>query len=74
MMISPDQLLASSYDFRLVALSVLIAVLASYAALDLSGRVTSARGTGRLLWLTVGAIAMGLGQIWRKRNRPVEAR
>ena len=37
--------LANSYDPRLVALSVFIAVLASYAALDLAGRVTSSRGT-----------------------------
>jgi len=62
-MIHPDQILTHSYDYRLVALSVVIAVLASYAALDLAGRVTSARGTTRRLWLGVGAIAMGLG-IW----------
>jgi two-component system sensor histidine kinase/response regulator len=55
--------LASSYDYRLVALSVLIAILASYAALDLAGRVTFARGRARLLWLSGGATAMGLG-IW----------
>jgi len=52
-----------SYDYRLVALSVLIAVLASYAALDLAGRVTSARGTARSVWLSGGAMAMGIG-IW----------
>jgi NO-binding membrane sensor protein with MHYT domain len=34
---------AGSYDLLLVALSALIAVLASYAALDFAGRVTSAR-------------------------------
>jgi two-component system, sensor histidine kinase and response regulator len=55
--------LAGSYDYRLVALSVLIAMLASYAALDLAGRVTAARGRGRFVWLTGGAAAMGLG-IW----------
>jgi len=55
--------LAGSYDYRLVALSVLIAMLASYAALDLAGRVTAASGRGRLVWLTGGAVAMGLG-IW----------
>jgi two-component system sensor histidine kinase/response regulator len=55
--------LVHSYDYRLVALSVFIAVLASYAALDLAGRVTSARGKSRTLWLTCGAIAMGIG-IW----------
>jgi len=46
-----------------LALSVFIAVLASYAALDLAGRVTSARGGVRLLWLSGGAFAMGIG-IW----------
>ena len=55
--------LANSYDYRLVALSVFIAVLASYAALDLAGRLTSARGAMRHVWLTGGAIAMGTG-IW----------
>jgi diguanylate cyclase (GGDEF)-like protein/PAS domain S-box-containing protein len=51
------------YDYRLVALSVFIAVLASYAALDVAGRVTLARGVIRLAWLTGGAVAMGVG-IW----------
>jgi PAS domain S-box-containing protein len=52
-----------AYDYRLVALSVFIAILASYAALDLSGRVTSAHGRARLFWLGGGAVAMGIG-IW----------
>src|ERR1700689_4011813 len=55
--------LDGSYDYRLVALSVIIAMLASYAALDLAGRVTAARGRARLIWLLGGASAMGLG-IW----------
>ena len=58
-----DHLLRGSYDYRLVALSVLISVFASYAALDLAGRVTSARGNARRLWLGGGAVAMGTG-IW----------
>ena len=52
-----------SYDYRLVAISVFIAVLASYAALELSARTTAARGRVRLAWIVGGAIAMGLG-IW----------
>jgi diguanylate cyclase (GGDEF)-like protein/PAS domain S-box-containing protein len=52
-----------TYDYRLVALSIALAVLASYAALDLAGRVTSTRGRARTAWLTAGACAMGLG-IW----------
>ncbi|MBV8478097.1 MAG: PAS domain S-box protein, partial [Acidobacteria bacterium] len=51
------------YDYRLVALSVVIAICASYAALELAGRTTAARGRVRLAWLAGGAIAMGLG-IW----------
>jgi NO-binding membrane sensor protein with MHYT domain len=51
------------YDYRLVVLSVVIAMLASYAALDLAGRVTAARGHIRLLWLTGGAFATGM-DIW----------
>jgi two-component system sensor histidine kinase/response regulator len=55
--------IASTYDYRLVALSVLIAICASYAALDLAGRVAAARNSARLAWLFGGAIAMGTG-IW----------
>src|ERR1700722_476213 len=55
--------LAGTYDYRLVALSVLIATLASYAALDLGGRVTASRGHLRFIWLVGGAGAMGMG-IW----------
>ena len=62
-MISPNQVMLGSYDYRLVALSVVIAGLAAYAALDLAGRVTSARGAARRHWLAGGAAAMGIG-IW----------
>ena len=55
--------LAGSYDYGEVARSILIAITASYAALDLGGRVTAARGWARAAWLTGGAIAMGIG-IW----------
>ena len=52
-----------SYDYRLVLLSVVIAICAAYAALDLAGRTTAAQGFIRRLWLAGSAIAMGLG-IW----------
>jgi len=55
--------LSATYDYRLVALSVLIAICAARAALDLTGRVTAARNNTRLAWLFGGAIAMGTG-IW----------
>jgi PAS domain S-box-containing protein len=52
-----------SYNPLLVALSVLVAIFASYTALDLANSVTVARGRARLVWLSAGALAMGLG-IW----------
>jgi two-component system cell cycle sensor histidine kinase/response regulator CckA len=55
--------MAGSYDHRLAALSVVIAICASYAALDFAGRVTAARGRARVIWLVSGATTMGLG-IW----------
>jgi PAS domain S-box-containing protein len=55
--------LLGSYNYALVALSVLIAMFASYAALDLAGRVTAAGGWTRAVWLLGGACAMGTG-IW----------
>jgi NO-binding membrane sensor protein with MHYT domain/signal transduction histidine kinase len=55
--------LIGSYNYALVALSVLIAIFASYAALYLAGRVTAADGWTRAVWLLGGAGAMGTG-IW----------
>jgi two-component system sensor histidine kinase/response regulator len=55
--------LTGSYNYGLVAVSVLIAILAAYAALELAGRVTATRGFARLVWLCGGAFALGLG-IW----------
>jgi PAS domain S-box-containing protein len=62
-MISANAALPGSYDYGEVARSVFIAIAASYAALDLTGRVTAARGRTRLVWLSGGAVAMGIG-IW----------
>ena len=55
--------LIGSYNYALVALSVFIAMFASYAALDLASRVTAAGGWSRALWVLGGASAMGTG-IW----------
>ena len=62
-MISASAALTGSYDYIEVARSVFIAIVASYAALDLAGRVTAAKSGIRLAWLSGGAIAMGIG-IW----------
>jgi NO-binding membrane sensor protein with MHYT domain len=51
------------YEPMLVLLSVVIAIIASYAALILAGRVAAGSGRARIAWLLGGSIAMGLG-IW----------
>jgi methyl-accepting chemotaxis protein PixJ len=56
-------MMIGSYNPLFVFLSVVIAAFASYAALDLAGRVRSAEGSTRLGWLAGGATVMGLG-IW----------
>jgi NO-binding membrane sensor protein with MHYT domain len=56
-------ILTGTYEWRLVVLSYIVAVVASYTALDLAGRVTAARGRAQLVWLLGGAFAMGAG-IW----------
>ncbi len=55
--------LAGSYHTGLVACSILIAMIASYTALELARQVTDSAGMARRLWLTGGAMTMGLG-IW----------
>src|SRR5262245_6179946 len=56
--------MTGSYDFQLVALSVAVAIFASYTALELAGRVSEKHGTiWSWAWLVGGAIAMGAG-IW----------
>ena len=54
-----------SYNLYLVALSLLVAMFASYTALDLAGRIRSIHVSARkrFIWLLGGAISMGLG-IW----------
>jgi PAS domain S-box-containing protein len=63
MFISANIELTGSYDYGEVGRSVFIGIAASYAALDLAGRVTAASGRIRAAWLTGGATAMGIG-IW----------
>ncbi|MDB5849817.1 MAG: hypothetical protein JWP29_3569, partial [Rhodoferax sp.] len=53
----------TSYNLWLVALSVAIAILASYAALGLSKRVVSNNDGSWRAWLACGSLAMGIG-IW----------
>ncbi|MGB6564323.1 MAG: MHYT domain-containing protein, partial [Candidatus Binataceae bacterium] len=52
-----------TYNPYLVALSILVACVASYTALDLSAHVGPARGFARRVWLAAAALTMG-GGIW----------
>lgn len=56
-------LLVGSYNLWLVLASILIAMLASYTALDMAGRVSAAQGRAARWWLLGGSVAMGIG-IW----------
>lgn len=60
----PDNAMTGTYSLYLVALSYVIAVLASYVALDLVGRLREEKKPhAKLYWLFGGAFAMGAG-IW----------
>ncbi len=56
-------MLIGSYSPSLVVISLFVAILASYTALDLAGRIATAKGRAMYLWIAGGAIAMGIG-IW----------
>ncbi|WP_236167259.1 putative bifunctional diguanylate cyclase/phosphodiesterase [Pseudomonas fulva] len=56
-------MLTASYSSSLVLISLCVAILASYTALDLAGRIATARGYAASLWMIGGALAMGTG-IW----------
>src|SRR5690349_6814071 len=55
--------MVESYDIDLVLTSIVVAIAASYTALNLAGRVTHTQGRASLAWLVGGALAMGAG-IW----------
>ncbi len=51
------------HEAVLVGLSVVVAIFASYTALDLAGRIPVAGGAARFAWTAAAAVAMG-GGIW----------
>ena len=55
--------MTGTYDVRLVVLSLIVAIIASYTALELAGRVSQKHGKNSLTWLVGGAVSMGSG-IW----------
>jgi signal transduction histidine kinase/ActR/RegA family two-component response regulator len=56
-------MLTGHYEIPLVLVSIFVAIVASYSALSLAGRVTESKGRARYAWTVGGAIAMGSG-IW----------
>jgi diguanylate cyclase (GGDEF)-like protein len=56
-------MLTGSYSPSLVLASLFVAILASYTALDLTGRIATAKGRAVYLWMGGGALAMGIG-VW----------
>jgi len=56
-------MLSTNYNAGLVALSIAIAVLASYTALDLASHLSRLSGWVRRYWLVGGALSLGVG-IW----------
>jgi PAS domain S-box-containing protein len=56
--------MVETYDSSLVVLSVVVAIVASYVALDLGSRVVASRARiAARLWLAGGAVSLGTG-IW----------
>ncbi|WP_437609383.1 EAL domain-containing protein [Erwinia sp. V71] len=47
----------------MVIVSIIVAILASYTALDMAGRVSNSSGKAAVVWLFGGGFAMGIG-IW----------
>ena len=56
-------MLYKTYTLDLVVLSVLIATIGAYVAVEIAQRVRAAERGRRLFWISGGALAMGLG-IW----------
>jgi PAS domain S-box-containing protein len=54
---------AGTYDIWLVGLSIVIAIIASYATLDLASRLTASPDSAAAYWLVGGSLSMGIG-IW----------
>ena len=56
-------MLTGTYDLNLVALSFIVAIIASFTALELSARVARHSGRAAAGWLVAGSFSMGVG-IW----------
>ena len=52
-----------TYDFALVVVSYIVAVFASFVALDMSSRISASEGRASRWWLISGSVSMGIG-VW----------
>jgi diguanylate cyclase (GGDEF)-like protein len=55
--------MSGTYNYALVLLSILVAIVVSHTALRLAARVATAKGSTAQIWLAGGAVAMGTG-LW----------
>ena len=60
---------AGSYNSLLVLFSLLVAMLASYTALDMAGRIATAQGRAAHWWLAGGACARSPSAWWSMPRR-----
>lgn len=56
-------MLPVTWDSVLICVSLIVVFIASFTALDTTGRVAVSRGWSARFWLLVGGIAMGIG-VW----------
>ncbi|MGP3590966.1 putative bifunctional diguanylate cyclase/phosphodiesterase [Vagococcus sp. WN89Y] len=56
-------MLVSQYDYILVVVSFIVAILAAYTALNMAGRVATNTGPSSWVWLSGSGLALGIG-IW----------
>ncbi|PJN51449.1 Cyclic di-GMP phosphodiesterase Gmr [Paenibacillus sp. GM2FR] len=52
-----------NYNYYIVGLSIAIAILASYSALNITSKISEANGKSKFFWLFGGAMVMGSG-VW----------
>lgn len=52
-----------NYNYYIVGLSIAIAILASYSALNITSKISDSNGKSKFFWLFGGAMVMGSG-IW----------
>ncbi|WDS37207.1 MHYT domain-containing protein [Pseudoxanthomonas sp.] len=62
-MLLPSHPMTGTYNALLVLASFVVAAVAAYAALSMTGRITANRGRIASCWLVGGACVMGLG-VW----------